>query len=54
MNPTKMRKVRLVDHKVALFFAPMILLFTISGTLRTVYLYETHARTVPTPPRWIV
>lgn len=49
-----MRKVRQVHNYVGLFFAPMILLFALSGALQTFRLQETHDPTAPAPPRWIM
>jgi len=49
-----MRKVRQIHNYVGLFFAPMILLFALSGALQTFRLQETHDPAAPPPPRWIV
>jgi hypothetical protein len=49
-----MRKVRQIHNYVGLFFAPMILLFALSGALQTFRLQETHDPTAPPPARWIV
>ena len=49
-----MRKVRLIHNYVGLFFAPMILLFALSGALQTFRLQETHDPAAYSPPAWIV
>jgi len=49
-----MRKIRLIHNYVGLFFAPMILLFALSGALQTFRLQETHDPAAYTPPSWIV
>lgn len=49
-----MAKVRKVHHYIGLFFAPMILLFALSGALQTFRLQETHDPAAPPPPAWIV
>jgi len=49
-----MRNLRQVHNYVGLFFAPMILLFALSGALQTFRLQENHDPTGPAPPRWIV
>ena len=49
-----MAKVRKVHHYIGLFFAPMILLFALSGALQTFRLQETHNPAAPPPPAWIV
>jgi len=54
LKPTTMRKVRRIHNYVGLFFAPMILLFALSGALQTFRLQETHDPAAPPPPRWIV
>lgn len=54
MKPTTMRMVRQIHNYVGLFFAPMILLFALSGALQTFRLQETHDPAAPPPPRWIV
>ena len=54
MKPATMRKVRQIHNYVGLFFAPMILLFALSGALQTFRLQETHDPAAPPPPRWIV
>jgi hypothetical protein len=54
MKAQTMRKVRQVHHYVGLFFAPLLLLFSISGALQTFRLQEAHAPSDPKPPTWIV
>src|SRR4051812_42616203 len=54
VKATTMRKIRLIHNYVGLFFAPMILLFALSGALQTFRLQETHDPAAYTPPAWIV
>jgi hypothetical protein len=49
-----MRKIRLFHQYMGLFFAPMILLFALSGALQTFRLQEAHEPNAPAPPGWIV
>jgi len=54
LKPTTMRTVRQVHNYVGLFFAPMILLFALSGALQTFRLQDRHDPAAPPPARWIV
>ena len=54
MKAATMRTLRQVHNYVGLFFAPMILLFALSGALQTFRLQENHDPNGPAPPRWIV
>jgi hypothetical protein len=49
-----MAKLRKIHQYIGLFFAPMILLFALSGALQTFRLQETHDPAAPPPPAWIV
>ena len=53
MRPNTLRLLRRYHHYLGLFFAPMILLFAISGALQTVRLQEAKGYG-GTPPNWIV
>lgn len=49
-----MAQIRKVHNYIGLFFAPMILLFALSGALQTFRLQEDHDPAAPPPPAWIV
>lgn len=53
MRPNTLRLLRRYHHYLGLFFAPMILLFAISGALQTFRLQEAKGYGGP-PPNWIV
>lgn len=53
MRPNTLRLLRRYHHYLGLFFAPMILLFAISGALQTFRLQEAKGYG-GTPPNWIV
>ena len=53
MKAHTMRKLRQLHQYLGLFFAPMILLFALSGALQTFRLQEARDAAV-TPPAWIV
>ncbi|WP_404369539.1 hypothetical protein AB5I39_16935 [Sphingomonas sp. MMS24-J45] len=53
MRPNTLRLLRRYHHYLGLFFAPMILLFAISGALQTFRLQEARGYG-GTPPNWIV
>ncbi|WP_010186456.1 hypothetical protein [Sphingomonas sp. PAMC 26605] len=53
MRPNTLRTLRRYHHYLGLFFAPMILLFSLSGALQTFRLQETRGYG-ETPPNWIV
>jgi hypothetical protein len=53
MRPNTLRTLRRYHHYLGLFFAPMILLFAISGALQTFRLQEAKGYGGP-PPNWIV
>lgn len=53
MRPNTLRTLRRYHHYLGLFFAPMILLFSVSGALQTFRLQEARGYG-GTPPNWIV
>ena len=53
MRPNTLRTLRRYHHYLGLFFAPMILLFSVSGALQTFRLQEARGYG-GTPPTWIV
>lgn len=53
MKPNTLRSLRRYHSYMGLFFAPMILLFSISGALQTFRLQEARGYGGP-PPNWIV
>lgn len=53
MRPNTLRTLRRYHHYLGLFFAPMILLFSISGALQTFRLQEVRGYG-GTPPNWII
>lgn len=53
MRPNTLRNLRRYHSYMGLFFAPMILLFSISGALQTFRLQESKGYGGP-PPTWIV
>lgn len=53
MRPNTLRLLRRYHHYLGVFFAPMILLFAISGALQTFRLQEAKGYG-GTPPNWIV
>jgi len=53
MRPNTLRSLRQYHSYMGLFFAPMILLFSISGALQTFRLQEAKGYGGP-PPNWIV
>ena len=53
MRPNTLRALRRYHNYLGLFFAPMILLFAISGALQTFRLQEAKGYGGP-PPNWIV
>ena len=53
MKPNTLRSLRRYHSYMGLFFAPMILLFSVSGALQTFRLQETRGYGGP-PPNWIV
>lgn len=53
MKPNTLRLLRRYHHYLGLFFAPMILLFAVSGALQTFRLQEAKGYG-GTPPNWIV
>lgn len=53
MRPNTLRALRRYHHYLGLFFAPTILLFSVSGALQTFRLQETRGYG-GTPPSWIV
>ncbi|PTS81009.1 hypothetical protein DBR17_10240 [Sphingomonas sp. HMWF008] len=53
MRPNTLRLLRRYHHYLGLFFAPMILLFAVSGALQTFRLQEAKGYGGP-PPNWIV
>ncbi len=53
MKPKTQRSLRQIHHIIGLFFAPMIMLFTISGALQTFRLQEVKGYG-GTPPDWVV
>ncbi len=53
MRPNTLRTLRRYHHYLGLFFAPMILLFAVSGALQTFRLQEARGYG-GTPPNWIV
>lgn len=53
MRPNTLRTLRRYHHYLGIFFAPMILLFAISGALQTFRLQEARGYG-GTPPTWIV
>lgn len=53
MRPNTLRSLRRYHHYLGLFFAPMILLFSVSGALQTFRLQEARGYG-GTPPNWIV
>lgn len=53
MRPNTLRLLRRYHHYIGVFFAPMILLFAISGALQTFRLHEARGYGGE-PPNWIV
>ncbi|MDY7525892.1 hypothetical protein [Sphingomonas sp. 10B4] len=53
MRPNTLRTLRRYHHYLGVFFAPMILLFSVSGVLQTFRLQEARGYG-GTPPNWIV
>ncbi|WP_242186584.1 hypothetical protein [Sphingomonas sp. CARO-RG-8B-R24-01] len=53
MRPNTLRALRRYHSYIGLFFAPMIIVFAVSGALQTFRLQETNGYGGP-PPTWIV
>jgi hypothetical protein len=49
-----MKRIRQVHFYLGVFFAPIIILFAISGALQTFRLQESPKGSTYTPPAWIV
>jgi hypothetical protein len=49
-----MKKIRQVHFYLGVFFAPLLILFALSGALQTFRLQESPKGSADTPPAWIV
>jgi hypothetical protein len=49
-----MKRIRQLHFYLGVFFAPLIILFALSGALQTFRLQETPKGSTYTPPAWIV
>ena len=49
-----MKRIRQIHFYLGVFFAPMIILFALSGALQTFRLQESPKGSTYTPPAWIV
>ncbi|MDX6693020.1 MAG: hypothetical protein QOF02_623 [Blastocatellia bacterium] len=49
-----MKRIRQIHFYLGVFFAPLILLFALSGALQTFRLQESPKGSTETPPAWIV
>ena len=49
-----MKRIRQVHFYLGVFFAPLIILFALSGALQTFRLQESPKGSADTPPAWIV
>lgn len=49
-----MKRIRQIHFYLGVFFAPLIIIFALSGALQTFRLQETPKGSTYTPPAWIV
>jgi uncharacterized iron-regulated membrane protein len=49
-----MKRIRQIHFYLGVFFAPLIILFALSGALQTFRLQESPKGSADTPPSWIV